>query len=504
MSAKSPIDKPSKPPIRLAHPDGRPDIIIKADVHVTTQEMIAALRSDTQIYQRSGQIVHVVRAEDTEECPAGTPVVRASPLSFAVDRVSAHARCLAKKDGEWKHVSPPKDSVRAVLERGSWSGIRTLDGVIEAPSMRPDGSILQVAYSRLADVFCDFPYVDESHRSATVAAVLSILARPAIVGAVPCWLFDASTSRSGKSLQVDVISLIATGRTAPRMTFPETDEELEKVLSGYALSGARLVNFDNVARAFGGAALDKCITASSTVQLRILGTQDMPVLPWLALILASGNNVYARGDMLARVLCPRLESPLENPETRDSYSRPDRGGEDALCAWVRGARRHLVVDALTLLRAFCVAGKPAQPVPKFGGFSAWRSLIAQAMVWAGAPDPLGARRGLGGDDDPQRANEAGLVSGWARLCAEQGVPSLTASGAIAHLYPPPRRDDPPDRHDGLRESIQGLTGCRPGFPPAADRLGRALRKLKARPLGGKKLTVDGETSGAVRWMVLKS
>jgi hypothetical protein len=537
MASRGPIDPSTgKRPIRLARPDDRPEILLRADVHLVTREMLAALRLDPLVYQRSGDLVHVVLAEDADEDhAAGTPLVRRCPLSWTIDRVSEHARCLKSKDGEWKHVSPPRDNVRAVLERGSWSGIRTLDGVIESPSMRPDGSILQtpgydrctrslyqpsddyqlvpnaptqgdaaLAYSHLADVFSDFPYVDDSHRSATIAAVLTILARNAIAGAVPCWLFDASTSRSGKSLQVDVVSLIATGRPAPRMTFPETDEELEKVLAGYALAGARLVNFDNVARAFGGAAIDKCITATDTVQLRVLGVNDLPIVPWRAVILASGNNVYARGDMLARVLCPRIESPLENPETRDQYSHPDRGGEDALCAWTRAHRRSLVVDALTLLRAYHVAGRPAQPVPKFGGFSAWRGLIAQALVWAGAPDPLGARRGLGGDDDPQRASELALVEGWADLCRSQGVVSLTAGAALAQLYPPPRRDEPPDGFDGLRESIQDLTGARPGFPPAADRLSRALQKLKARPLNGKKLRIEGKTGGIRRWTVVSS
>jgi hypothetical protein len=526
-----------KRPIRLADRDGRPDILLGPNVHITTTEMVAALKADPLLYQRSKQLVHVVRSEQDDEVSPDTPVIRPCPVSYAIDRVSAHARCLRKVEDEWRHVSPPRDRVIAVLERGSWSGIRPLDGVIEAPTMRENGSILQypgydrstrslyepnakyhsvpdsptqsdasLAYAHLADVFVDFPYVEESHRCAAVAAILTIVARSAIRGAVPCWLFDASTSRSGKSLQADVISLIATGRPAPRMTFPEDDEELEKVLSGFAIDGARVVNFDNVARAFGGAALDKCITATGKVQLRQLGGNVILTLPWLAVVLASGNNVWCRGDMLARVLSPRIESPLENPETRDdaTYLRRDRAGEDAMCAWALEHRARLVVDALTLLRAYHIAGRPAQPVPRFGGFSAWRNLVASALVWAGAPDPLGARRGLGGDDDPQRIAEAALVAGWARLCAEHSVTSMTASGAISHLYPPPRRDEPPDAHDGLRESIQLLTGARPGFAPGTDRLGRALQKLKARPLGGQKLTIDGKTGGSIRWRATKT
>lgn len=530
-----------KRPVRVQKPeerDARPDILLGPNVHHTSASMATALRSDPDLYQRSNALVHVLRADDEDGAAPGTPLVRACPLSYLVDRVSAHARCLQKdEEGSWSHVKPPREQVRSVLERGHWPGIRHLAAVVEAPTMRPDGSLLQspgydratrslyapnatyrvvperpsqadaaAAYARLRDVFIDFPYVDESHRSATLAAVLTVVGRPAIEGAVPCWLFDASTSRSGKSLQVDLVSLISTGRPAPRMTFPETDEELEKVLAGYALSAARLVNFDNVARAFGGAALDKVITATDTVQLRVLGTQDMPILPWRAVVLASGNNVYARGDMLQRLLCPRLESPLENPETRSdaTYSHPERAGEDAMCRWTLDHRADLVLDALTLLRAYHVAGRPPQPVPKFGGFSAWRALVACALSWAGAPSPLGARRGLDGDDDPQRADEVALVEGWALLCRTLALPSLTASAALTHLYPPPRRDEPPDGHDDLREAIQGLSRTRPGHQPTADLLGRALRKLKARPLAGKKLVTDGTSKGKARWTVVAS
>jgi len=536
-TAPPPRRAPQRPPIRLASADPRPEILLTAEVHKTTRAMVTALAGDSDLYQRSGQLVHVVRADSDDEgggFAPGTPTIRGVPLSLLVNRVSEFARCLGKsRNGEWKHVSPPQPQVRAVLEQGSWRGLRALAGVVEAPSMRRDGSLIQDpgydratrtlydpngtfprvsdspthsdavrAYAHLADVFVDFPYVDPSHCSATVAALLTILVRPAIAGAVPCWLFDAASKRSGKSLQVAVVTLIATGRPAPVMTYPENDEELEKVLAGFALAGARCVNFDNVARPFGGAALDKCVTAIDQVQLRVLGRNDMPIVPWRAVILASGNQVTARGDMLPRLLSPRIESPLEQPETRSEYRYPDRAGEDRLCAWAAAHRPELVADALTLVRAYCAAGRPeVSGLTRWGGFSAWTSLVAAALVWAGAPSPLGARRGLEGDDDPRAAAELALVSGWQFLCSSLGQPSMTASDAIAHLYPPPRKDEPPDGLDDLRECIQALTSARPGFPPPTDRLSRALRQLKNRPIAGLKLSVEGKSKGIARWQV---
>lgn len=514
--------------------DPRPEILLTPNVHETTHAMIGALGADLDLFQGgAGNLVHVTpsEADDALGAAAGTPVIRSVPLSWLTDRVSMHSVCKTRsKEGNWKHVPPPGGRVKAVLERGEWP-FRQLDGVIEAPSLRPDGSILQtpgydaatrslyvpnanfaavpespthgdavLAYAHLAEVFCDFPYVEISHRSATVAAILTILARTAIRGAVPCWLFDAANKRSGKSLQVNVVSIIATGRPAPTMTFPSEEEELEKVLAGFALRGARIVNFDNVARPFGGAALDKCVTAIDRVQLRMLGSNDMPDLAWRAVILASGNQVKAKGDMLPRVLSPRIESPLENPEGRVTFSRPDRAGEDLMCAWALEHRTELVADALTILRAYVVAGRPEPAgLPKWGGFGAWTSLIAGALVWAGAPSPLGARRGLEGDDDPRAEGEREFIRGWARLCQETSATSLTSSGALSHLYPAPKKDEPPDGFDDFREAIQVLTGAKPGYPPGSNQLSNVIRSLKNRPLAGLKLVKDGETSGSGRW-----
>ena len=61
-----------------------------------------------------------------------------------------------------------------------------------------------------------------------------MVARPAIVGAVPAFIFDASSPGSDKTLQADIVSLIATGRVSGGMGFPADDEELERVLGGYA------------------------------------------------------------------------------------------------------------------------------------------------------------------------------------------------------------------------------------------------------------------------------
>lgn len=535
-----PLPGGKRAPLRIVKEvEKRPDIIINPDVHVTTERMADALKADPELYQRGGALAHVIRSDATHEGTVpGTPVTRPAPLSFLTDRVSRFARCVRKirrKEGEsWAHVAPPIASVRAVLERGSWPGIRELRSILEAPSLRPDGTVIQapgydaatgclyepnakfrpvadkpthsdcvLAYARLAEPFKDFPYVSEAHRDATIAAMLTLLGRPMVTGSVPCWLFDASAARSGKSLQVDVISLVASGRVASRTTYPETDEELEKVISSYALRGASVVNFDNVARKFGGAALDKVITAVDQVDMRVLGSSTISSFDWRAVVFASGNNVTCRGDMLARVLSPRLETPLDNPERRTDLTYPD------LRAWVKSHRVDLVHAALTLLRGYVAAGSPDQGCPRWGGFESWSRLVPHALVWVGASDPMGARRGLEGDDDPERVYSAALVDGWARLCvaADAATKGVTVKAALAFAYPHRHGadpDGPPDGLDDLREAIEAVTDAKPGFPPSARRLGDAIRRLKARPIGGRRFDGVATHGGVTTWRVVKA
>jgi hypothetical protein len=197
--------------------------------------------------------------------------------------------------------------------------------------------------------------------------------------------------------------------------------------------------------------------------------------------------------MLPRVLCIRLESPLENPETRSDVDA------DELRARSLAQRPRLVADALTIVRAFVVAGSPAQPVSRWGGFDAWVQRIVSALVWCGAPDPMGARRGLRADEDPGRGAERVLVLGWDRACQDMGAPCVTAKKMIDKLYPAPRDGEPPDGYDELREAIDYLTNAKPGSAPSGKALGAAIRKLKARPIAGRKLIPDGTTGGSDRW-----
>ena len=334
------------------------------------------------------------------------------------------------------------------------------------------------AAAELEHVFVDFPHASPAHRSTSLAALLTLVARPAIEGSTPAFVFEASTRGTGKTLQADVVATIATGRASAKMGFPPDPAELEKVLGAYALRGALLVTFDNVVTPFGGGPLDRCLTAVDTVELRVLGRSEIPSMRWRAVVLATGNNVEIVGDTSRRVLVSRLVSPLEHPEDRAEYAH------HPLLPWVAQERPRLVRAALTLLRAFVVAGRPQHHRP-WGSFESWTALVADALVWAGAASPLETRPTVEGDADPERAALLGLLDGWPRLDARGE--GLTAKQVIETLFTAERLrgEAPPDGFDDLRELIESITSAPPGKAPSPRRLGDFLRHRRDRVVGGR-------------------
>ena len=47
--------------------------------------------------------------------------------------------------GDPQACAPPDWAAQAVAARGTWPGLRPLEGVTEAPLLRPDGSVLAAA-----------------------------------------------------------------------------------------------------------------------------------------------------------------------------------------------------------------------------------------------------------------------------------------------------------------------------------------------------------------------
>ena len=508
------LAKPKKPKLRAVKPghveDARATVYYLPEnlsAHVAAVEGVLATTGD--VYSRGGVLVRV----------AGVEEPRVIPFTAATLRARLSAAVVVVEKGQAGRI--PDDLTKAVLESRTWP-VPELVSILETPFMRPDGSVCsaagfdrttgyylapglsvdvpetptqddaKAALVELEEVFADFPHVSRAHRMVPIAAILTLLARPAIRGSVPGFLFDASTRGSGKSLQTDAVSVIATGRTSAKMSWPSLPEELEKVLGAYALRGANIVNFDNVSSGFGGAALDRCLTAVDTVELRILGRTELPCVPWRGVIMASGNNLAVFGDTTRRVLVCRSESPLENPEERQDFRHPN------LLPWVLEHRTRLVRAALVILRAYDAASRPHVGVRPWGSFEAWAAMVPGAIMYAGGADVSVCRAEQSSAPDPEKLALLAVLTHWGRLGA------CTAKRAISTLYTLERvrgQYCAPDGYDDLRDAIDGVTNARPGTIPSSKSLGKFLASARGRVVDGRRIEGTPDRKGVIIWTV---
>jgi hypothetical protein len=509
-----------------------PSIQISHELEPMVMSACTALCTDPVTFQRGGQLVHIARVDADErriQLPMGTPVIR--PMSRATLRVRL-SECV-----EWRkpvrgkpgdppaffNVRPDEAAVSAVHEQGEWNGMRVLVGISETPIVRPNGSIVQssgyddetgfvfvpsaeyppiepepsqaeaqAALAELNDLFADFEFSTDEGHAVPIAAILTIIGRAGVDGSVPAFVIEAAVRGAGKTLCSDIISMVATGRSASRTTYPDDDDELRKVLDGYALQGAAFISMDNVARPLGGAALDAFLTARDEVTVRELGRTGQKSVPWRSTVLATGNNISIRGDTGRRVLFARLEPTAERPEDRTNFQHTD------LVGYTRENRPRLVAAALTILRAYAVAGRPDVLGATWGSFEGWTALIPAAIRFAGGPNVLNAR--LGNTDDVRDSEFATLRTLLGGIAMLAGKETLRARDVLAALWPPGRdQHSSPDGYDDLRDAVESITRSKPGRPPSSRQLADALRGLRGRWIGGQRLFGEPGAKGVTKW-----
>jgi hypothetical protein len=496
-----------------AKPEARPIIRVDEDMTRVVNEAIAALATEPTVFQRTGSLVHMVRY--TADRRSGliqrrlnAPLIAFLPEAVLRVRLSASAewRKSRRKDKAARALPPPW-AVSAVHSLGTWQGIRQLEGIIEAPVLRADGSLLAVpgydaatgllflpnaeflpvsaiptldeakaACAQLRDLVLDFPFARDEHRSAWLAALLTPFVRGALPGPAPGFLLDANTRGSGKGLLADLISIIVTGRELARATMPTEEAELRKVLFAIALEGDQLVLMDE-AHVVGGASLDAVLTGV-TIKDRILGESRRPEAPIRFTFFVAGNNVQVRGDTIRRLLPIRLCSRLERPEERTDFKYPN------VKEFARNERPRLLKAALTILCGYCAAGRPNMNLPSWGSFEEWSGFVRSALVWAGEKDPCAGRADLA-DADPEVALLRQLFCGFEEL----GPGSFTVRQLLDAAEQKPA--------SVLKAALLELSEDK--LNPVA--IGNRLRRFKGRVVDDKFLECERDRNSVGHWRV---
>lgn len=386
-----------------AAPLKRGQIRVGTDMHRVVDEVGKAIAP--LVFQRNGQLCEVVRAERT-----WIHELEVSRVADLASRAVEFVRQDEKKGLVAQLV--PEPVARWLHARREHPGVRVLSAVTTAPIFLENGTILQdrgynadacvylepgvqvdvpdeptredarAAVRRFEDLLSGFTFASRGDFSSWLAALLSPLVKSATRNApAPLFLISAAAAGSGKSLLAEVLAQVVTGGPLELRPYnPKDPSEWGKRITSYVKAAEPYGVFDNVRGSIGDALLDALITSPAWSD-RQLGASDAPSLPNVTTWIATGNNLEAEGDTVRRVLQVRLEVLVEKPQERGGWKHDLVGG------YALERRGELLSSALTILRAYHVAGRPAQPLASWT-FGAWSRIVRGALVWAGCEDPF--------------------------------------------------------------------------------------------------------------------
>jgi hypothetical protein len=373
-------------------------------------------------YVRSGMLVRFIT--DEHQRPKLEPVDETMVTSRLARIADFNTRNQHRKITP---CDPPPKVSKDILAIGSWP-FPLITGIVEAPIIRPDGSIvidpgydpitglyyhpapsfnlidvpehpskasIDTARNVLLGIFEDFPFKDEASRANTLGLVITPFMRPAIDGCIPLALIVAPQSGTGKTMLGNIVAILATGHGPSMMPYSQDSEEMRKKVTSFLRADANVIVMDNITVELNSEILASALTTDEWVD-RLLGRNEVLKLPQRATWIANGNNLRLGGDIPRRCYSIELDAETSQPWKRSGFHHPN------LVDLVKRRRAELMWAVLVLIRAWVSAGKPAFSGPSIGGFSEWSNIIGGILENAGVEKFLANL-----DDMYDAANEEG-------------------------------------------------------------------------------------------------
>lgn len=424
-------------------------------------------------------------------------------------------------DGKFELLlEPPTNVCKSVLALGSQRGLKALDAVITAPTLRPDGSVLcspgydaatrllfeaeqlpqaipsfpnreqaVAALEYLWRPFADFPFVGPLDRAVHLAALLTAAVRAGLPTA-PAFGYDAPVQGSGKTLLARCIGVLATGEDVG--VWPHTagrdDEEVRKRIFTVLRSGSRAIIWDNVVGTFDSAAMASAIT-SPTFQDRILGASTSSSVPNRAMLILTGNNLTLAGEMPRRVLVARIDPATDKPFARQFDIDPYMA--------CKIDRQAMISAALVLIRTYLSSESGPLGKGKLASFEQWDAWVRQTVIFANSLKP-----GMFGDvmevvqanqaQDPEQEELEFLLTAWQGVFGSDYKTAHEILEALNNCL-----DSGESSANDLRGALQEL--CR--GPLSSRSMGRALGYRVGRIVGGRRLEKKKGRTNVASWSV---
>lgn len=494
------------------------------DVADMTDKTVAVLKANNQVFSQGGRVVYIATVPmDVGEESVTRTFLATSTVHTLRDGVSRrvlyrHPPTVTtdekgrKKKTLGSPLLPPNAVMEALIGRQG-AGLNPVMMASGSPIFRKDGSVAQAnGYDALSGIFIQldaaYPMVPENPTKADALVALDQLKKPfrgfpfveAVDSAVaisailtgmisftlsakPAVGVNSYVAGTGKTKLVNTISIIATGAPLPQINAAKASAETEKRIDALLLEGNAAIGLDNISSSFGDDKLCTSVT-SSRVKVRPLGSSNT-VTVRSPLVFLNGNNLQPKGDFCRRMLCSVLDAQVDDPTTRVF----DFNAE----AEAATNRPALVVAALTILRAYEVAGRPESGLAPVGSFEEWSRRVRDALVWLGEPDVASTIKEVR-EGDPERKVLQAMLIGWHNVI---GSKKIRASDAIAEAQRAVASDPNDEKAADLLEAMESVAG-EPDRSISSIRLGTYLSRHARRNVAGRWIQ-RSMLNGITRW-----
>lgn len=508
--------------------NGLPEIrIIEGEIYnmVDSAEKIL-ISKELGVYQRSGQLVRIIKEVSKTKKKSE---IKRDANALLISQISPNSLCeILAKNANWTKYNEqkadwilrdcPEKVALTLIDRKEWN-LPYLAGIIQAPTLRADGSILEdPGYDDDTGLFFDpgltkfkkvrvdpgieeakealdvilnilkyFPFeIAEGEKdkfkstslSVAVSAILTALIRKSLRSA-PLHGFSAPKMGSGKSLLADVVGLISTGKLNSVISQAPDETEEQKRLITILSEGDQIVCYDNIERAFGSSALCSALTQES-YKGRLLGINKNLTVSSEVTFLATGNNLTFIGDISTRVILCKLDPKMDNPE--------ERSFDVDLKKYIPEHRGELVQAGLTILRAYHVARRPKQDMKQLGRFEDWSDWVRAAIIWVGMADPCDSRKDIE-NCDPERQKLINLLVNWYEVVGDLPIRTRDIISKS-------------EKNDALQDSLKSI--AEKNGEICSIRLGISLKKYSNRSEKGLYVQKNGTYNNADLWQVKKT
>lgn len=416
---------------------------------------------------------------------------------------------------------PPKRVAEDILSEPSENlGMPPLNGIVDVPVFRPDGSLLEAEgydattglfYDKapnldipsiperptsievdaavslfMDDLFVDFPFDSQASKAHALAFALLPFVRNLMrsgfeYSPTPLHLVEASAPGSGKGKLTRAALSVGCGQHAAFPRYTTDDEEMRKTISTFLLEAHPALVFDNVDTLVGGSSLASALT-EPRFNGRILGKNESVKQAVTNIWGMTSNNAILTPDIARRSVLIRLIPDDEKPFLRGTElgSNPDfKWKHDDLEAWYSAHRGRLIAAGLTICKAWVVAGMPKGRA-SLGSYERW------AEVMGGILDVASVDGFLRNIDQLQSNLDAG----------EETISDFVREWASEMPGPHPAKDL---TGLALRAGLIEAKGVNPAPNALAKSLGRKLQKYRDTIVSGYRVRGNSDRNGTMVW-----